>query len=69
MIGVELNVEGAPVLKAALERGLLINCTQGNVIRLLPAMNLSVEQAQEGCDLLSDVFGGLANEGDPMRHN
>jgi acetylornithine/N-succinyldiaminopimelate aminotransferase len=63
MIGVELNVEGAPVLKAALERGLLINCTQGNVIRLLPAMNLSVEQAQEGCDLLSDVFGGLANEG------
>ena len=40
MIGIELAVEGAPVVKACLERRLLINCTQGTVIRLLPAMNL-----------------------------
>ena len=44
MIGVELSVEGAPVVKKCLERRLLINCTQGTVIRLLPAMNLTDEK-------------------------
>jgi predicted acetylornithine/succinylornithine family transaminase len=60
MIGVELTVEGAPAVKACLERRLLINCTQGNVIRLLPAMNLSEELAEEGCDVLAEVIRGLA---------
>jgi len=56
MIGVELAVEGAPIVKKCLERKLLINCTQGTVIRLLPAMNLTEEQAHEGCDILCDVL-------------
>ena len=55
MIGIELTKEGAPVVEKCLERGLLINCTQGSVLRLLPAMNLTEEQAQEGCDLLAAV--------------
>ena len=59
MIGVELAVEGAPVVKECLARKLLINCTQGTVIRLLPAMNLSLEQAEEGCDILADVIKNL----------
>ena len=36
MIGVELAVEGAPVVQACLEKGLLINCTHQTVLRLLP---------------------------------
>ncbi|MBX7166771.1 MAG: aspartate aminotransferase family protein [Pirellulales bacterium] len=60
MIGIELAVEGAPVVKACLERRLLVNCTQGVVIRLLPAMNLTPAQAHEGCDILGDVIKGLA---------
>ncbi len=56
MIGIELAVEGAPIVKKCLERKLLINCTQGTVIRLLPAMNLTEEQAHEGCDILCDVL-------------
>ncbi|HUY87145.1 MAG TPA: aspartate aminotransferase family protein [Pirellulales bacterium] len=56
MIGVELAAEGTPLVKACLERKLLINCTQGTVLRLLPAMNLSESQAQEACDLLSEVI-------------
>jgi acetylornithine/N-succinyldiaminopimelate aminotransferase len=59
MIGIELAVEGAPVVKECLERQLLVNCTQGTVIRLLPAMNLSVEQAEEGCDILAEVIKNL----------
>lgn len=56
MIGVELSIEGAPTVKACLERRLLVNCTHGTVIRLLPAMNLTEEQACEGCDILADVL-------------
>ena len=41
MIGVELAIEGAPIVQGCLERRLLINCTHGTVIRLLPAMNLT----------------------------
>lgn len=60
MIGVELSIEAAPVVKACLERGLLINCTRGTVIRLLPAMNLSEAQAHEGCDILAEALKKLS---------
>jgi acetylornithine/succinyldiaminopimelate/putrescine aminotransferase len=56
MIGIELSIEGAPIVKGCMERRLLINCTQGTVLRLLPAMNLSVEQAHEGLDILAEVL-------------
>ncbi|MEM7311929.1 MAG: acetylornithine transaminase, partial [Planctomycetota bacterium] len=59
MIGIELIVEGGPIVSQCMERGLLVNCTQGNVIRLLPAMNLSVEQAEEGIELLGEILGNL----------
>ena len=56
MIGVELSVEGAPIVAACLERRLLINCTQSTVLRFLPALNISAEQVQEGLDILRDVL-------------
>lgn len=56
MIGIELGFDGAPIVKKCLERRLLVNCTHGVVIRLLPAMNLTVEQAEEGCDILAAVL-------------
>ena len=59
MVGVELDVDGTPVVQKCLERNLLINCTQGNVIRLLPAMNLSMEQAEQGCDVVCEVLSAL----------
>jgi acetylornithine/succinyldiaminopimelate/putrescine aminotransferase len=55
MIGVELTIDGAPLVKACMDRRLLINCTHGTVIRLLPAMNLTTAQAEEACDILADV--------------
>jgi acetylornithine/succinyldiaminopimelate/putrescine aminotransferase len=56
MIGVQLAVEGAPVVQKCLERGLLINCTHQTVIRLLPAVNIPDELIDEGCDTLADVL-------------
>ena len=50
MIGVELAVDGAPVVAECLKRRLLINCTHETVLRLLPALTLTDEQLDEGCD-------------------
>jgi acetylornithine/N-succinyldiaminopimelate aminotransferase len=52
MIGLELSVPGAPIVQRCLDNGLLINCTQGNVIRLLPAMTLTDEELESGCETL-----------------
>jgi acetylornithine/N-succinyldiaminopimelate aminotransferase len=56
MIGVELAVDGVTVVKRCMNEGLLINCTQQTVIRLLPAMTLSDQQLNEGCDILIDAI-------------
>jgi predicted acetylornithine/succinylornithine family transaminase len=55
MIGVELSIDGTAVVKSCLERNLLINCTHGTVLRLLPALNLTPEQAHQGCDILVEA--------------
>jgi acetylornithine/N-succinyldiaminopimelate aminotransferase len=59
MIGIELAIDGTPVVKECLARKLLVNCTHNTVIRLLPAMNLTEEQAEEGCDILANVIRNL----------
>ena len=56
MIGVQLAVEGAPVVQKCLDRGLLVNCTHSTVIRLLPAVNIPDDLIDEGCELLADVL-------------
>ncbi len=55
MIGIELEFDGAPVVQKCLEQGLLINCTQNNVLRLLPAMNIEQDQIHRGMELLSKI--------------
>ncbi len=60
MIGIELSVDATPLVQQCLERGLLINCTQGNVVRLLPALTLTDEQLQAGCDILVNALRQFA---------
>jgi len=56
MIGVELSIDGTPVVEGCMQRKLLVNCTHGTVIRLLPAMNLTEQQVHDGCDILAEVI-------------
>ena len=56
MIGIQMAVEGTPIVQGCMEKNLLINCTQSTVIRLLPALNITEEQVHEGCDVLADVI-------------
>jgi acetylornithine/N-succinyldiaminopimelate aminotransferase len=56
MIGVELTVDGTPVVRACMERRLLVNCTHTTVIRLLPALTLTDGEMEEGCGILEEVL-------------
>jgi acetylornithine/N-succinyldiaminopimelate aminotransferase len=56
MIGVQLAIEGAPIVAKCLERQLLINCTHSTVLRLLPAVNIPDELIDEGCEILAEVL-------------
>jgi acetylornithine/succinyldiaminopimelate/putrescine aminotransferase len=60
MIGVELSVDASAVVAACLARRLLVNATHGTVLRLLPALNLTDDQIDEGCGILSEVLRGLS---------
>lgn len=56
MIGIELNSSADAVVQKCLERRLLINGTQGTVVRLLPAINLTDEDFDRGCAILEEVL-------------
>jgi predicted acetylornithine/succinylornithine family transaminase len=53
MIGVELNQDASPLVERCMEKRLLINVTQGNVIRLLPPMTMTDDEVREGCEILA----------------
>ncbi|MBW6508804.1 MAG: acetylornithine transaminase [Desulfuromonadales bacterium] len=56
MIGVELSCEGAPIVNKALERGLLINCTAGNVLRFVPPLIISRTEIMQAIDILDAIL-------------
>jgi acetylornithine/succinyldiaminopimelate/putrescine aminotransferase len=56
MWGIELTQEGTPVVAACRERGLLLNCTQGNVIRLLPPLVITSQELDTALVILRDAF-------------
>jgi len=60
MIGLELTVNGGPVVEACLQRRLLVNCTHNTVIRLLPAMTLTAQQVDAGCDILAESLQSVS---------
>jgi acetylornithine/N-succinyldiaminopimelate aminotransferase len=41
MVGVDLSIDGGPIVTEALHQGLIINCTHEHIIRLLPAFLVS----------------------------
>ena len=58
-LGVELDRPGQDLVIAARDLGLLINCTAGNTIRIMPPLNISLERAAEGLDILEAALGAL----------
>lgn len=59
MTGIELHENGDPYVRLAREKGLLINCTQGNVLRFLPPYFISRSDLMRSFKILRSVFETL----------
>ena len=56
MIGIQLDRPCAELVKAGLDAGILINVTAGDVVRLLPPLIISDEQADQIIKMVSELI-------------
>ena len=56
MIGIALNVDGSRIVSDCLEKGLRINCTQGNILRFMPAMVVTEQEIDTAIEILDRVL-------------
>lgn len=56
MLGVELNIPGKQIVEAAMKQGLLINCTHDQVLRLMPALNVTKKEIDQAVSILKGVL-------------
>jgi len=56
LLGIELQLPCAELVQRALDRGLLINVAQGNVVRLLPPLIIDREQAEQIADAVAELI-------------
>jgi len=66
LIGVELSSPALArtIKEACLEQGLLVNLTQGTVIRIFPALTITEEEANEGLKILENVIRKVIDNAD-----
>ncbi|MGR3318926.1 MAG: aspartate aminotransferase family protein [Candidatus Anammoxibacter sp.] len=56
MIGIELTIPSAGIVKKCMEAGLFLNSTHENVIRIMPQLNVKTEHIDEGFDILEQIL-------------
>ncbi len=57
MIGIELTKKCDAIVKKCFENGLLINCTQGNILRIMPALTVTSSQIDKAVNILDKAIG------------
>jgi acetylornithine aminotransferase len=60
IIGVELDIEGGPLVVKAMERGLLMNCTVGNVLRFVPPLIVNRAEIDEAMTIVDEVLATVS---------
>ncbi len=56
LLGLELNREGAPIVDRCLERGFVINCIQGNVLRFAPPLIIGAHEIDALIECLDAIL-------------
>jgi acetylornithine/succinyldiaminopimelate/putrescine aminotransferase len=62
MRGIQLNVDAAPIVDAARDRGLLVNRTDEKVVRLLPPLTVDVADIDRAMEILDEAFSAIPQE-------
>jgi len=60
ILGMELKMEGSPIVKEMMQKGFLINCTMGNVLRFLPPLIVTQQEVDQMLEALEEVFKGVS---------
>jgi acetylornithine aminotransferase len=56
MAGVELNIKAAPVVADTLKKRLIVNATHDTVIRIMPALTVSIAELDKGLAILEEIL-------------
>ena len=56
LLGMELTIEGLDIVNACREKGLLINCTNGNVLRFIPPLTITGAEAEQAAGILAEIM-------------
>ena len=56
LVGVELDFAGKDIVEFCIAKGLLINCTQGNVLRFLPPFVITKQDIDKTIKILGDAL-------------
>jgi len=57
LLGMKLNIEGDTIVKSCMEKGFLINCIQGNILRFIPPLIVEKEEIDALVLCLDEVLG------------
>ena len=59
MLGWPVSKLGSEIVEACLQRGLLINCVAGKILRFLPPLNVERAEMNKALEILDEVFKKL----------
>ncbi len=62
LLGLDLSVDGSSVVKACMERGFLINCTQEHILRFIPPLIIQEAQIDALIACLDSIFEEITDE-------
>jgi acetylornithine/succinyldiaminopimelate/putrescine aminotransferase len=60
LLCLDLAREGVSIVKACMERGFLINCTQDHILRFIPPLVIQEEQIDSLIECLDSIFEDMA---------
>ncbi|VBB47564.1 Acetylornithine aminotransferase [uncultured Desulfatiglans sp.] len=63
IVGMELDVPGGPIVKACMDEGFLINCTQDRILRFVPPLIVKKEEIDRLVEALDRILGSVASPG------
>ncbi len=56
LLGIKLKTDGEPVVKKCMEKGFLINCIQGNILRFIPPLIIEKEEIDSLITCLDEIL-------------
>ena len=56
IIGIEISIDGSQIVNTCMDRGLLINCTGGSVVRFVPPLTITEKDVDSAVAILGEVI-------------